>query len=306
MGEKRRYGNASLLDSVTIMFTPRGRFGVLVCFRLPSINFTDENSQKIHKRKDKCLLYSLCNINFSLWISHMPILLLSRGDKEGRDLLRKALEARYGMSVPAIETLKIDFEGRVRTKVGPISTWVPLATTTYFAFPGRGRWDFSVRAVGVPLRDGSNALDGDIYRKRRRNGEIQIIANPEHVRAARLWRFVAMGMILIPLSQQFIELQGTGERSFRAINLETKDTIEVVLNDDYTVSKVFARSANPAMNFQEQTYILRAEDGQVAVNDFMLPAKLTRLWDDEEQYEVKPVAVEINLPLSDGIFELES
>ncbi|HLU08537.1 MAG TPA: hypothetical protein VK003_02645, partial [Oceanobacillus sp.] len=74
---------------------------------------------------------------------------------------------------------------------------------------------------------------------------------------------------------------------------------------DYTVSKVFARSANPAMNFQQQTYILRAEDGQVAVNDFMLPAKLTRLWDDEEQYEVKPVAVEINLPLSDGIFELE-
>lgn len=236
----------------------------------------------------------------------MPILLLSRGDKEGRDLLRKALEARYGMNVPAIETLKIDFEGRIRTKLGPISTWVPLETTTYFAFPGRGRWDFNVRAVGVPLKDGSNALDGDVYRKRRRNGDIEVIADPEHVRAARLWRFVAMGMILTPLSQQFIELKGTGERSFLAINLETKETIEVVLNDDFTVSKVFTRSANPAMNFEQQTYTLMAEDGQVAVNDFMLPAKLTRLWDDEEQYEVKPVAVEINPPLSDSIFALEN
>jgi hypothetical protein len=243
---------------------------------------------------------------FSLWNLHMPILLLSRGDKEGRDLLRKALEARYGMNVPAIETLKIRFEGRVRAKLGPISTWVPLETTTYFAFPGRGRWDFSVRAAGVPLRGGSNAVDGTLYRKRLRNGEIVVITDPEHARSARLWRFAAVGMLLIPLSQEFIELKGTGERSFLAINLETKDSIDVTLHEDFTVSKVSTRCANPDMEFQQQLYTLMAEDGHVAVNGFMLPAKLTRFWDDEEQYEVKPVAVEINPTLDDSIFMLES
>lgn len=236
----------------------------------------------------------------------MPILLLSRGDKEGRDLLRKALEARYGMNVPAIETLKIEFEGRVRAKLGPISTWVPLETTTYFAFPGRGRWDFSVRAAGVPLRGGSNAVDGTLYRKRLRNGEIEVITDPEHARAARLWRFTAAGMLLIPLSQQFIELKGTGERSFLAINLETKDSIDVTLNEDFTVSKVSTRCPNPEMDFQQQLFTLQAEDGQVAVNDFMLPGKMITLWDDEEENEVKPVTVEINPTLNDSIFALES
>ena len=236
----------------------------------------------------------------------MPILLLSRGDKEGRDLLRKALEARYGMNVPSIETLKIDFAGRVRAKLGPISTWVPLETTTYFAFPGKGRWDFSIRAVGVPLKGGSNAVSGMGYRKRQRNGEVEIVTHPEHARAARLWCYTAGGMLLIPLSQQFIELKGTGERSFIAINLETKDSIEVTLYEDFTVSKVSTRCANPEMNFQEQLFTLLAEDGQIAVNEFMLPAKLTTLWDDEEENEVKPVTVEMNPTLSDSIFTLES
>lgn len=236
----------------------------------------------------------------------MPVLLLSRGDKEGRDLLRKALEARYGMGVPSIETLKIEFEGRVRTKLGPITTWVPLETTTYFAFPGRGRWDFNVRAAGVALRAGANAVDGTVYRKRQRNGEVEIIVDPEHARAARLWRFTAAGMLLIPLSQQFIELKGTGERSFVAINLETKDSIEVTLHEDYTVFTVSTRCANPEQDFQEQLFTIQAEDGQIVVNDFMLPAKITTLWNDVEENEVKPVAVETNPVLSDSIFTLES
>lgn len=236
----------------------------------------------------------------------MPVLLLSRGDKEGRDLLRKALEARYGMNVPAVETLKIDFEGRARAKLGPISTWVPLETTVYLSFPGQGRWDFNIRAVGVPLRAGTNAIDGMVYRKRQRNGAIEVISNPEHARAARLWRFVVVGMLLIPLSQQFIELKGTGERSFIAINLETKDSLEVTLHEDFTVAKVTTRCANPEQDFAEQLFTLRAEGGQVAVNDFMLPAKLITLWDDEEEYEVEPIAVETNPALSDGIFTLDS
>jgi hypothetical protein len=235
----------------------------------------------------------------------MPVLLLARGDKEGRDLLRKALEARYGMGAPAIETLKIEFEGRIRTKLGPITTWVPLECTTYFAFPGRGRWDFNVRAAGVPLRAGANAVDGTIYRKRQRNGEIEVISDPEIARTARLWRYAAAGMLLIPLSQQFVELKGMGERSFEALDLETKDTIRVTLHEDYTVDTVSTRCLNPEQDNQEQLFSFQAEDGQIAVNDFMLPAKITTLWDNVAENEVRPVRVEINPVLNDSVFTLE-
>ena len=35
----------------------------------------------------------------------MPVLLLARGDQDSKSLLRRAIEARYGLGPPAIETL---------------------------------------------------------------------------------------------------------------------------------------------------------------------------------------------------------
>lgn len=236
----------------------------------------------------------------------MPVLLLARGDKEGRDLLRKALEARYGLGAPAIDTLKIQFEGRIRTRLGPITTWVPLETTTYFAFPGRGRWDFSLRAAGVPLRSGANAFDGTAYRKRQRHNDVEIVTDPELVRAARLWLYTASGILLTPLAEQFIELRGTGARSFEAINLETRDSILVTLREDYTVNTVSTTCPNPEQDNREQLFTFQTTDSQVVVNDLMLPAKITTMWDNMEENEVKPMAVELNPPLSNTLFTLES
>ena len=65
----------------------------------------------------------------------MPVLLLAQGDAEARDLLRKAIEARYGPRPPALDSLKIDFNGRTRIKVGPVMTWVPRAPSRRAAIP---------------------------------------------------------------------------------------------------------------------------------------------------------------------------
>ncbi len=56
----------------------------------------------------------------------MPVLLLARGDQESKALLRRAIEARYGLGPPVLETLKLQLKGRARAKVGPVTTWVPL------------------------------------------------------------------------------------------------------------------------------------------------------------------------------------
>ena len=81
----------------------------------------------------------------------MPVLLLAQGDTTSKDMLRHAIEARYGLRPPVLESLQIDFKGRVRAKLGPINTWVPVEATAYFNFPTSMRWDFSVKAAGVQI-----------------------------------------------------------------------------------------------------------------------------------------------------------
>ena len=91
----------------------------------------------------------------------MPVLLLARGDQESKALLRRAIEARYGLGPPVLETLKLQMKGRVRAKVGPVTTWIPLEVTAYFKFGFSARWDYTARPVGVAVSSGTEAFDGD-------------------------------------------------------------------------------------------------------------------------------------------------
>jgi hypothetical protein len=236
----------------------------------------------------------------------MPVLLLARGDKEGRDLLRKALQARYGLGAPALETLIIRLEGRARVKVGPLTTWASLQTALHFAFPGRARWDSTIRALGMTIRTSSSTLEGGTYRKREGNDPVQIIEKPEWVRAARLRLAAATGMLLTPLAEQSIELKATGERSFEAANTETQDTLHVTLHEDYTVDTISTMCLNPDQNFSEQLFSLQASAGQIALNDLMLPGKVAVSWNNVSKYEVAPVAVEMNPTFDDSVFRLEA
>lgn len=236
----------------------------------------------------------------------MPVLLLARGDKEGRDLLRKALEARYGLGAPAVETLKIRLEGRSRTKLGPLTMWVPLEATLFFRFPNCARWDYSMRAAGVAMRSGASAFDGTHYRKQHKNGQLEEIAQPEHVRAARIRLTVAAGMLLTPFAQEYIELRATGSRSFEAINITTSDTVHITLHDDFTVDSVSASCLNPEQDFREQLFTLQSFGGQRAVDDFIMPEKISVTWDNVPEYELSPVAVESNPTLDDPFFRLEA
>src|SRR5690349_10616716 len=115
----------------------------------------------------------------------MPVLLLARGDQESRTLLRRALEARYGLGPPAIETLKLQLKGRTRMKIGPVATWVPLEGTAYFKFPFFIRWNFTMRPAGVALSSGEEAFDGEVCRKRHNREAVTAVSNAEQVAAAQ-------------------------------------------------------------------------------------------------------------------------
>lgn len=234
----------------------------------------------------------------------MPVLLLARGDQESKTLLRRAIEARYGLGPPAIETLKIELKGRTRTKVGPVGTWMSLEGIAYFKFPHSVRWDFTVRPVGVALNSGVEAFDGAACRKRHSRDQVTLVDDAERVASAqaRLWAVCAV--LLMPLAEHFVELRTAGERSLDAVHTETGITTHIQLNADHTLDYTSADCVNPTSG-KKQTYMLRMSEGQAVVDDLMLPRKVAAFWDDQPEMELSPVAVENNPTVDDGLFRLE-
>jgi hypothetical protein len=234
----------------------------------------------------------------------MPVLLLARGDKEGKELLRRALEARYGVGAPAIDTLRIEFKGRKRARIGPVATWVPVEGTLSYNAPLCGRIDYTARPVGLPLITQTDAFDGTIYRKRRGRDEVEVVTQSEQAQSIQRRLWVAAAVLLTPLVEQFVELHATGERSFTATNIDTDDSAHVYLNDDFTIAYATTQCYNAAEDaVQEFTY--RLFDGQSQVNDLMLPRRIAAHWEEAPEFEMTPASVEINPTFEPELFRLE-
>jgi hypothetical protein len=235
----------------------------------------------------------------------MPVLLMARGDQESRTLLRRAIELRYGLGPPVIETLRIEMKGRTRTKLGPVTTWVPLEGLAYFKFPLSIRWNLTLRSVGLSLSRSAEAFDGTtIYRQRNRETLVKIsdAAQLESLRI-RLWALSAV--LLTPLAEHYVQLNATGEHSFEAVNTEIGTKAELSLTNDGALDYVTTDCIHP-VSAQAQTYTLQASDGQALFGGLILPRKLAITWDNEPEMEIVPVAADINQPVADTVFTLES
>lgn len=234
----------------------------------------------------------------------MPVLLLARGDQDSKNLLRHAIEARYGLGPPAIETLRLDLKGRTRAKLGPVTTWMPIEGIAYFKFPLSVRWDFTVRPVGVALSSSTEAFDGATCRKQQKGAEVTVNEDADSVASAqsRLWAICAL--LLTPLAEHFVELQATGERTLDAVHTEAGIRARLHLNEDFTLDHAATDCLNPNSG-AKQTYTLRLTEGQAIVGDLMLPRKVATFWDDQPEMELSPVAIESNPAVDDGLFRLE-
>ena len=233
----------------------------------------------------------------------MPVLLLCQGDPEAKDLLRRAIESRYGINPPAIESLRIDFTGRARIKLGPIRTWVPVEATASFVFPTHLRWDFVVKPLGLSIQRGIEAFDGSTYRMARGNNLANQLKQTDIIASARgrLWSMAAI--LLTPMSDHYIKISNCGEYCIEAANTELKDSVRLELRDNYTIDFAQVECLNPDTNRLQQ-HTLQLADEQNPIGDLMLPAKVSAYWDDELFYEMEPVAVDLNAEFDEDWFSL--
>jgi hypothetical protein len=234
----------------------------------------------------------------------VPVLLLAQGDSRSKDMLRKAIEGRYGLRPPPLESIKLDFKGRARAKIGPISTWVPVEAAAQFQFPRSMRWDFSVKAVGVQIGSGIEAFDGLVYRSAR-GKKVDVDENADAVSSMqrRLWAVAAV--LLTPLGEQFVKLEAQDENHLQATNTQFNVAVNLFLRENKSLDYVETSCLNPDSARQE-LFTLRLSEELAAVNDLLLPCKISAFWGNEPYFEVEPVGAEQNPAIPAQVFTLEN
>lgn len=235
----------------------------------------------------------------------VPVLLLAQGDAQAKDLLRRSIQARYGLRPPALESLAIQFKGRVRARVGPVSMWVPLEASGRFCFPVAMRWDFSVKAVGVSIGSGSEAFDGETYRVTRtgRAPNREADSPAAYSMQRRLWAIAAV--LLTPLGDHFVKLEAGGEDELTAINTRIDSAVKLHLRPNNTLDYAEVPCLNPDTN-EQAIFTLRLSEELIPMDDLIVPSKISAFWGNEPYFEIEPVSADANLIIANEVFRLET
>jgi hypothetical protein len=233
----------------------------------------------------------------------MSVLLLARGDSLSRDLLRSAIESRYGFRPPVLEALQLEVKGRMLARLGPVSTWLPFGATLTYKPPLSFHYEYTLRMSGVPVRRSIQAYDGMVLR-REEGGEPTVMTDPQLIQSVQQRLWTALAVLLTPLTESYVTLHAPAEHMIEATNTETDDTVLLVLDDDHRIEYVQAT----AFNLQEeenQVFKLELSDKYVELGGLLLPETVTCSWDDEPFLEVEPVDALVNPRLDDDLFILD-
>lgn len=233
----------------------------------------------------------------------MPVLLLSYGDPQAKDMLRRAIEARYGLRPPVLDSLKLTFKGRTRVKVGPVKTWVPVEIEAFFQFPTAMRWDFNVKPLGLSVQKGIEAFDGKNYRSVRGGKSPVVIDDEAQINAMQRRLWATASILLTPLSNQFVKLEFKGNNCITAINTQLDDPADLYLRANNTLDYVQVSSIDP--DGKSRNFILRLSEEQKTLNELILPKQINALWDDEPYFEIEPIEAESNPEIPSTTFTLE-
>jgi hypothetical protein len=236
----------------------------------------------------------------------MKILILAQGDPIGLDLFKKLVDARYGMSPPAMDALRVTFEGRSQARLGPLPLWARVKATATYQFPFQMKWEFKIKMLRIFNTSFATSFDGEaVYEKQRL--EIKRTSDEVEVDSARRRVWAETVFFISPLiADHQVRLEGVSSSSFRALAPGWPEiATEVHLREDHTVDHVDIERIDPVDN-QRKIQRLRPVGELINIDGLILPQKLQRCWYDDMFMELVPVSVEMNPRLTDDEFVLKS
>lgn len=234
----------------------------------------------------------------------MSFLLLAQGDPIGKDLLKKLVIARYGFSPPAMETLRIRYRGRSRSKLGPFPVWVSLDATATYCFPLMMKWEMKVSVLRLFRSSYTTSFDGQaVYEQQ--GIHVTRSTDADMVESARRRAWSEAVFFVSPLiADRDVRVEGVDARSFRArLSGYDNDFAIVRLEDDHTLKEIEVERADP-WGGERKTQYIRTRGSLIKVDGLLLPPLVQRYWGDKMFMELEPVAVEINPALTPDDFVL--
>ncbi|MCC7447838.1 MAG: hypothetical protein IT324_10490 [Anaerolineae bacterium] len=227
----------------------------------------------------------------------MSFLSLAKGDPVARDLLQRAIRARYGVRPLSFDSVRLSLAGSGK---GPLGVPVRSAVTLTIIPVSHWRWDQSRKMLGMNQGDMTLSFDGGTLYQRSgtTTTQIQTEAAMQGTRH-RLWSETAL--LLTPLTTPEVVVKIVDEGVFRAINRsETGGMAIIRLNADDTVASIEANCYHPTKQALVRL-VIKPEGGLQTLEGFSIPKQLVYQWDGEapERYDVTSAEANPKIPLTE-------
>lgn len=226
----------------------------------------------------------------------MSFLSLSKGDPAARELLQRAIRARYGIRPVPVDNLRIWLS---RPDKGPLGLPVRLSRTLSFSGATHWRQDDAQKLFGPSVKQVTASFEPlACYEKIGR--AVKRLDNADVLRAARRFVWNHIAFMLTPLTMEGVTLKLVDDNSFQAIR-----------DADTTAIATISLDGSDGINVQGEAYHPLAGQitkmklcGQGPLQTFeglAIPDQLVYQWGDEqpETFTVTKVAVNPDIPKSE-------
>jgi len=229
----------------------------------------------------------------------VSILLLSKGDEKAKYLLRNAIAAHYGNHPTAFESIHMKLDGRVAQHTRFMKLWLDLNLDIHFQFPSQFRQDYRANFLKLPVMNISEAFDNQVYYQKNRNQPVMQTTDTAYLATVqeRLWSYATM--LLIPLSEVFVQLSYQGMLCFTAYNLKTCISSTIQLYDNYQLKQITVTSHETQSTFQ-----LELSQETNNINDVKIFKHIQVLLDGVFVYDLYPAEVNLESEFDEGIFQI--
>ncbi len=227
----------------------------------------------------------------------MSFLSLSRGDPAARDLLQRAIRARYGLRPLPVESVRLEME---RQDKGPLGLPVKLVIDCRYITASHWRWDQVRKLFGLAIGRCTMSFDGGAYYERS-GKNLTRLTEPRALDGMyrRLWAEAAS--LLTPLTAPEVIVKSIDECTFQAAqDSESGIVATILLNADDTVAAVETNCYHPTYQREMRLSILPG-GGLQTLNGFTVPRQIAFQWADEPPLAFTVINAEANpkIPLTE-------
>ena len=230
----------------------------------------------------------------------MSFLSLSTGDPAARDLLERAIRARYGLRPVPVESLRLWLS---RPDKGPLGLPVQMHRTLSYTGATHWRQDDISKLFGLTIRRFTTSFEPLAYYEQ--NGQnVRRLDDSDVRRASRRFLWSHIAFMLTPLTMEGVTVNFVNETSFQAIrdaDTTAVATISLDANDAVTVeSEAYHPTTEKVTKFK-----LYGQGALRVLEGLTVPTQLVYQWGTEQPEAFTVTKVEVNPHLPKSQFALD-